>query len=138
MSDFAFSRVIEKHRKIAKSSPQNNSAVIASLLETQALKYYSGNKAVIIDNLLTESINRLKVDIKNTTAFIDSKYGEDEYLSNEAVCLSCATAHAVIQKDVEKDFFKSTDTKNQVKILVNLKLLPERFLSIEFDEECVA
>jgi hypothetical protein len=38
MSDFAFNRNIDKTRKVSKSGKQNNSAVIASLLEIQALK----------------------------------------------------------------------------------------------------
>jgi len=133
MSDFAFNRNIDKTRKVSKSGKQNNSAVIASLLETQALKYYSGNKAKVIDNLLIECVNRLKTDLKQTV-----DHANDDNLSFDIVCISCSTAHAVLENDISNELRKSINVENQIKILVNLKLLPERFLTLEFEEEGVA
>ena len=130
MSDFAFNRAIEKQRKMIKN---HASTVVASVLQTQALNYYSGRKSTQINNLLTEAVTSFRKEI------IASKMpGYDSDLSFETICLSCAMSSAVLEKDIE-DFTLDTITgSNQVKILVNLKLLPESFLSIEFDEESVS
>jgi hypothetical protein len=127
MSDFAFNRTIQKTRKLSK---QNASAVVASLLETQAKKYFVGYKASVIDNLLKEVVNSITKEIRQS-----NMPGSDGDLTFETVCLSAVACHAIIEQDVSEDFVETNTVSNQVKILVNLKLLPENFLSFDFSEE---
>jgi hypothetical protein len=130
MSDFAFNRVLEKHRKLSKVSYTQNNTVIASLLETEAKQYYSGVQAQKLRSFLTECVNRAKTQEGNT---FDVNEHED------FMCIVYASVHSMFENDTDQDFYKE-DMNNQIKILVNLKLLPERFLQIEIrdPEECVA
>lgn len=130
MSDFSFNRVIEKHRKLSKQNYVHNTTIIASLLETEAKKYYSGAKAQKLRSFLTECLNRAKTQEGNT---FDVNEHED------FMCIVYASIHSMFENDTDSDFYKE-DMNNQIKILVNLKLLPERFLEIEIrdPEESVA
>jgi hypothetical protein len=129
MSDFAFNRTLEKYRKIGKTRP---AMVVASFLATQASETYPEKRQQKIDTLLLEMVNKTRTDVITT-----KQPGSDGCLDFDTICLSCASSYAVIEKDVEEDFYNTQTPNNQVKILVNLKLLPERFLSINFDDEAV-
>ena len=132
MSDFAFNRAIEKLRKRSKIDFHENSTVIASLLESQSKNQYSENRSDKIQKLLVECSNRAKVQIKQDTTATDFDNDDIEYIQ-----FVCAVSHAVVEQDVD-DSFIYEGPQNQIKILVNLKLLPESWLNIDIKEESVA
>ena len=127
MSDFAFNRGMDKVRKTAKTNHCNNSACIASLNETLALKFYTGNRAKVVEQLLQECINLYK---KQCAASTDTRLHDVVDADNEYISFCCVQAHAIIEKDVEEDFITGDDLLNKIKILVNLKLLPEYYLTL--------
>ena len=121
MSDFAFNRVLEKSRKLSKQNYVNNVSVIASLLETEAKQYFSGVHAQKLRSFLTECVNRAKTQEHSTF---------DVNEVEEFMCVVYASVHSMSENDTDQDFYKE-DMNNQIKILVNLKLLPERFLEVK-------
>ena len=127
MSDFAFNRGMEKVRKASKTNHYNNSACIASLNETLALKFYTGNRAKVVEQLLEECINLYK---KQCAANSDTRLHDVVDADNEYISFGCVQAHAIFEKNVEKDIL-DMDLTNSIKILVNLKLLPESFLTLD-------
>jgi hypothetical protein len=128
MSDFAFNRGMEKVRKASKTNHFNNTACIASLNETLALKFYTGNRAKVTEQLLLECITLYK---KQCAADADTRLHSAVDADNDYLSFICVGAHAMIEKDVGEDFMHLDDVTNKIKILVNLKLLPERFLDLD-------
>jgi hypothetical protein len=128
MSDFAFNRGMDKVRKTAKTNHFNNSACIASLNETLALKFYTGNRNKVVEQLLLECITLYK---KQCAANSDTRLHDVVHADNEYISFCCVQAHAIIEKDVEEDFITGDDLLNKMKVLVNLKLLPEYYLTLD-------
>ena len=130
MSDFAFNRGMEKVRKASKTNHYNNSACIASLNETLALKFYTGNRAKVVEQLLEECITLYK---KQCAANSDTRLHDVVDADNEYISFICVQAHAIIEKDIEKDIL-DMELSNSIKIFVNMKLLPESFLTLDIIE----
>jgi hypothetical protein len=130
ISDFAFNRAIEKQRKISKLGYAQNSVVIASLLQTESLNWYSGVRAQKLRSFLTECVNRAKT--QEGTTFEANEL-------EEFICFVFASVHSMSENDTDENFYKE-EANNQIKVLFNLKLLPERFLQLDIrtPEECVA
>jgi hypothetical protein len=128
MSDFAFNRILDKTRKLAKSDPHTNTAVIASLNETIAKKYVTGTRLKSVEQLLTDCIAIFR---KHCAAEQDERLHAIIDSDDNNISFCCVETHAIIEKDVEADFYSGDDLMNKIKILVNLKLLPEHFLSID-------
>jgi hypothetical protein len=130
MSDFAFNRANDKLRKIAKQGQYENSVCIASINETIALKYFSGNRAKVFQQLLEECISLYR---KQCAASTDTRLHDAIDADSEYISFCCVQAHAIIEKNVEQDIL-DMDLANSIKILVNLKLLPEYYLTLDIQE----
>lgn len=128
MSDFAFIRANDKIRKLSKQGVAQNIAVIASLLEIQAKQWFSGRRSEIVNDLLNECLSRYDKQTEN-----ESYHCADF----DVMASACATAQASLEGDVDVGFLQ-LDIDNKMKILVNLKLLPERFLDINWESSVVA
>ena len=130
MSDFAFNRGMAKVRKESKTNHYNNSACIASLNETLALKFYTGNRTKVVEQLLLECITLYK---KQCAANSDTRLHDVVDADNEYISFCCVQTHAILEKDIEKDIL-DMELSNSIKIFVNMKLLPESFLTLDIIE----
>jgi len=128
MSDFAFNRFIEKTRKTAKSDPFSNTAIIASLNEIIAKNYVAGARLVAVEKLLTDCIALFR---KNCLAESDVRLHDVLDANDDNISFCCVQTHAIIEKDVAEDFHEDDILMNKIKVLVNLKLLPQRFLLVD-------
>jgi len=88
--------------------------------EVLAKNYVESKRVAAVEKLLKELIALYKKQ-----APVDDDVDED-FIN---VCL--VECHAIIQKDVDEDFINIDSLKNKIKVLVNLKLLPQRFLLLD-------
>ena len=125
MSDFASNSFLDDMLKLAKGDWKVNTEVIAGLNEGIAKKYVTGARLKSVEQLLTDCIAILRKQSAGEPrlAIVDSE--------DNVVSFWCVELHAGICKDVESDYYLSDNLMNKIKILVNLKLLPEHFLSID-------
>ena len=128
MSDFAFNRYIEKTRKLSKSNAHSNTAIIASLNEVIANNYATGARLVAVEKLLKDLIALYK---KQCAASTDERLHATLDADDDFISFCCVETHAIIEKEIEADFGKDDILMNKIKILVNLKLLPQRFLLLD-------
>ena len=126
MSDFASNSFLDDMLKLAKGDWKVNTEVIAGLNKGIAKKYATGARLKAVEQLLTDCIAILREQSAGEPRLAYIVDSEDNVVS-----FCCVELHAGIYKDVGADYYLSDNLMNKIKILVNLKLLPEHFLSID-------
>lgn len=125
-------KIINKHRKLAKSDPDTGySAIISALLENEAkgtFKHYPEYLRNNINAFYIESINEFKQTETYNEAMRRSNFTETDDFT---AIMTAVSIQAFICNDLSGEEIKSlTETDdNLIKVLVNMKLLPERFLA---------
>lgn len=132
-------KIIAKQRKLAQSSPDGAgyTAPISAMLENEALgtfKNYPEYTRKVVNNFFVECVTKLRQSEAYRTSY---HFDENDPLDSNTNAIFCAVVtQAVICKDITLDDAKAyeEDPKNGIKVLVNMKLLPERCLNdCEFD-----
>jgi len=125
-------KIIAKHRKLAKSHPDTGySAIISALLENEAkgtFKHYPEYLRKNINAFYVESINEFKQTEIYNEAMRRSSFTET---NDYTAIMTAVSIQAFICNDLAGEEIKSLANQddNLVKVLVNMKLLPERFLN---------
>lgn len=130
-------KIIAKQRKLAKTHPDTGySAIISAMLENEAkgtFKSYPEYTRKLVNNFFAENVQ----GYRKTEIFRSSCDNHDPMtVSNDTVIFIAVLTQAVICKDLTEQEARSyaNDQDNIIKILVNMKLLPERCLNdCEFD-----
>jgi hypothetical protein len=130
-------KIISKQRKVIATDPDTGySAMISALLENEAkgtFKKYPEYTRNLVNNFFVECVQ----GFRQTEIFRLSLDDRDPLtVSNDTVVFTAVVQQAVICNDLSfVDALQyNNDEGNLVKVLVNLKLLPERCLNdTEFD-----
>ena len=131
-------KIIAKQRKLAATNDSGYTAIISAMLEHEAkgtFKTYPEYTRKVVNDFFAENVYKLK----NTQFWADicaSDGKKPEDSKNGTVVLFAVISQAVYCKDFTLDDAKAylTDIDNGIKVLVNMKLLPERCLNdCEFD-----
>jgi len=131
-------KIIAKQRKLAKSSPETGySAVLSGILENEAkgtFKSYPEYSRKLVNDFFAECVQ----GFRHTEFFRKSNkdQGDDLTCANDCVVYVAVLQQALICGDltVEEAQLYNDDNDSLLKVLVNLKLLPERCLNdCEFD-----
>jgi hypothetical protein len=130
-------KIISKQRKVIATDPDTGySAMISALLENEAkgtFKKYPEYTRNLVNNFFVECVQ----GFRQTEIFRLSLGDKDPVtVSNDTVVFTAVVQQAVICNDLSfVDALQyNNDEGNLVKVLVNLKLLPERCLNdTEFD-----
>jgi|APGre2960657404_1045060.scaffolds.fasta_scaffold03929_14 hypothetical protein len=133
MNVVKINKIIAKQRKLAKSHPDTGySAIISALLENEAkgtFKHYSEYMRKNVDAFYNECIE----EMKKSDLFIEAMRNAGHTETNDfTVVITAVSMQAFMCNDLKDEEIRSlaNDNDNLVKVLVNMKLLPERFLDI--------
>jgi hypothetical protein len=134
-------KIIAKQRKMAEAEPYTGySAIISGLLEEEAkgrMKHVPIYGRDMINNFYKDSIAKLRAT-KEWQDVVAKSNGND---NDETLVFSAVVLQATVCNDMTDDEFRqyfAGDINNCVKALVNLKLLPERWLSEQVDASNIA
>ena len=131
-------KIIAKQRKLAQSNPESGySAILSGILENEAkgtFKSYPEYSRKLVNNFFAECVQ----GFRQTELFRESCKNQADYLAcaNDTVVLLAVLQQSIICGDltVEEARLYNDDNASLVKVLVNIKLLPERCLNdCEFD-----
>lgn len=141
MDQAKLNNCISKHRKLAKTEPESGySAIISACLEQEAkgtFKSWPEYMKKTINSFYVEALNEF-----SKTEVVQNEMTRQE-ITEINDCTLVATAvlvQAMICKDFSHDEIISDleNVDNLFKKLVNIKLLPERYLKDEIDFRTVA
>lgn len=123
-------KLINKHRKMCEQSPETGySAVIAHMMHLEAegvFKTYPAYTHNTVNNFFAECVNKFRQTNWIRTSAVQQNKQVSE-ISDETLVFSAVVAQAIFCKDMTED--QALDNlENTAKILVNMKLLPERAL----------
>jgi len=129
--DLAYlNKLIKRERKWCEEAPESAySAMIAHMLELEAkgvFKAYPAYTHKTVNDFFVELVNKFRQTdwIRNSAAQQNKQMSE---ISDETLVMSAVFTQAIWSKDMTEDEALE-NTQNTVKVLVNMKLLPERAL----------
>lgn len=124
-------KTISMQRKLAQSNPETGwSAMLSFLLENEAkgtFKNYPKYTRNLVNNFFVECVN----NFRQTEIFrINCKNKDPMTVGNDYAVYVAVIMQAVMCQDLTKqEAERLDDNDNLIKVLVNLKLLPERCLN---------
>ena len=127
MDQAKLSKVIAKQRKLVESSGDNHnySSIIASILEEEAKGTYNKWPSYMrdmINNFYREAIEKYKL-----SKAIQMSIAQHPEINNLSVITAAVVHQAIICGELSREDIP--DFENNIKKLVNMKLLHERFLA---------
>jgi hypothetical protein len=143
MNQVKLNKMISKQRKWAVSEPNSGySAIIASLLENEAKGTFT-KWPVYMRNTINEYYKDSLAQYKQTEIVKESIKMANKTDINEFTLVILAVSHqSVLSKDLPekevRELIQDSNPDNLCKVLVNLKLLPARFLNDNIESGVVA
>lgn len=143
MNQVKLNKAINKQRKWAQVEPDTGySAIIASLLESEAKGVFTNWPDYMrntINEYYKDSITKYKqTQFMKKTLEMSNKTDCNEF----SLVMTAVLQQAYLSKDLPYEevvaMAKESNPDNMCKVLVNIKLLPARFLNDEIEEGVVA
>jgi|LakMenEpi03Aug12_release.lakeMendotaPanAssembly.Ray.scaffolds.fasta_scaffold250489_3 hypothetical protein len=142
MNQVKLNKLINKQHKLAKQHPDSGySAIIGAILEQEAKGTFI-KWPVYMRNTLNEFYANILKEYEQTEIIQDSMKDNGHTKTNEfTLVISAVSQQAIICKDLNQQeilqYLENNDVDNLCKVLVNMKLLPTRFLNDEIESGIV-